>query len=175
MKTIVLYKSKYGSTKDYATWIAEELGADLKENRCIKAESLLSYDTIILGGGLYAEMIQGATLLSKNFEMLKDKKLIVFTTGVTPLDCREYYDKMVIEKNFKSEQAEKIKVFNFLGKMVMDELTVPHRTAIKALKKLMSGKENPTKMEKLLVDLCDIDADLTDKSAIAPLIEYAKA
>ena len=108
-------------------------------------------------------------------EMLKDKKLIVFTTGVTPLDCREYYDKMVIEKNFKGEQAEKIKVFNFLGKMVMDELTVPHRTAIKALKKLMSGKENPTQMEKLLVDLCDIDADLTDKSAIAPLIEYAKA
>ena len=60
------------------------------------------------------KMIQGATLLSKNFEMLKDKKLIVFTTGVTPLDCREYYDKMVIEKNFKGEQAEKIKVFNFL-------------------------------------------------------------
>ena len=28
MNTIVIYKSKYGSTKDYAKWIAKELGCD---------------------------------------------------------------------------------------------------------------------------------------------------
>ena len=41
-------------------------------------------------------------------------------------------------------------------------------------KKLMSGKENPTDMEKLLVELCDADGDFTDRAAITELVEYAK-
>ncbi|WP_366936885.1 flavodoxin domain-containing protein [uncultured Clostridium sp.] len=30
--TVVVYKSKYGSTKKYAEWIAEELSSDIIEN-----------------------------------------------------------------------------------------------------------------------------------------------
>ncbi len=174
MKTIVIYKSKYGSTKQYAEWIAEELGCDIREAKTVKADDLKEYDTIIYGGGLYAEVIAGVTLITKNLDKLADKKLIVFTTGITPLDCREYYDKLVFDKNFKGEAREKVKVFNYLGKMILAELSLPHRTAIKALKKLMSGKENPTEMEKLLVTLCDADGDFTDRNAIAELVEYAK-
>jgi len=39
MNTIVIYRSKYGSTKQYAEWIAEELGCearDAKGNSCLK-------------------------------------------------------------------------------------------------------------------------------------------
>ena len=174
MKTIVIYKSKYGSTKQYAEWIAEALSADLFEAKNVKAADLEKYDTIIYGGGLYAEVIAGVTLITKNYDKLSDKKLIVFTTGITPLDLREYYDKLVFDKNFKGEIREKVRVFNYLGKMILSELTLPHRTALKALKKLMSGKENPTEMEKLLVALCDADGDFSDKNAIAELLEYAK-
>ncbi len=174
MKTVVIYKSKYGSTKQYAEWIAEELSADLFDAKSINAEKLMEYDTVIYGGGLYAEVIAGVTLITKNMDILAGKKLIVYTTGITPLDCRDYYDRLVLDKNFKGDTREKVKVFNFLGKMILEELTLPHRTAIKALKKLMSGKENPTEMEKLLVKLCDADGDFTDRGAIAELIEYAK-
>ncbi len=174
MKAIVIYKSKYGSTKQYAEWIAEELSADLFDAKSVNAEKLAEYDTIIYGGGLYAEVIAGVTLITKNIDKLDGKKIIVFTTGITPIEYREYYDKLVLDKNFKGDTREKVKVFNFLGKMILDELTLPHRTAIKALKKLMSGKENPTEMEKLLVTLCDADGDFTDRDAIAELIEYAK-
>ena len=38
----------------------------------------------------------------------------------------------------------------------------------------MKGKENPSEMEKMLIDLCDVDADLTDKEAIGELVEYAR-
>ncbi len=172
MNTIVLYKSKYGSTKQYAEWIAESLGCKALDAKGVKPESLLAYDTIIYGGGLYAEMIAGLTLLTKNMDILKDKKIAVFSTGITPTDCRDYYDRLVVEKNFKNGVPENVKIFNFLGKMILSELSLPHRTAIKALKKLMSGKESPSEMEKLLVELCDADGDFTDKTAIFPLIEY---
>ena len=174
MNAIVVYKSKYGSTKTYAEWIAEELSCGAVDAKEIKADELMKYDTIIYGGGLYAENIAGVTLITKNLDKLKGKKLIVYTTGITPLDCRDYYDKMVWEKNFKEVGEGGIKVFNYLGKMAMSELTLPHRTALKTLKKIMGGKENPTEMEKLLIELCDVDGDFTDRAAIKGLVEYAK-
>lgn len=174
MNAIVLYKSKYGSTKAYAQWIAEELGCEVKEAKGVKVSDLLSYDTIIYGGGLYAENIAGASLITKNIEKLKDKKLIVYTTGITPLDVREYYDGEVLDRNFKPEIRQYIKVYNFMGKMILSELSAPHRAALKMLKKIMSGKENPTDIEKMLIELCDADGDFTDKDAIKDLVDYAK-
>lgn len=174
MNAIVIYKSKYGSTKAYAQWIAEELNCEAVDAKTLKADDLSQYDTIIYGGGLYAEVINGVTLITKNLDKLTGKKIAVYTTGITPLDCRDYYDKLVIEKNFKPEMLQQIKIFNFLGKMIIDELSIVHKTAIKTLKKIMSGKENPTEMEKLLVELCDSDGDFTDKNAISELIAYVK-
>ena len=175
MNTIVIYKSKYGSTKTYAEWIAEELGCKAVDAKSIKAEDLTNYDAIVYGGGLYAEVINGVALITKNPEMLKDKKIAVFTTGLTPADCRDYYDKIVVEKNFKTGVPHNIKIFNFPGKMIVSELSLVHRTAIKTLKKIMQGKENPTQMEKLLIDLCDADGDFSDRSLTKELIEYINA
>ncbi len=174
MNAIVIYKSKYGSTAAYAQWIAEELGCQAVDAKAVKADDLADYDTIIYGGGLYAEVINGVTLITKNIDKLKCKKIAVYTTGITPMEYREYYDKLVLEKNFKAGVPQNIKIFNFMGKMILNELSIVHRTAIKSLKKLMQGKEKPTEMEKLLVELCDKDGDFTDKDAIAPLISYCK-
>ena len=174
MNSIVIYKTKYGSTKTYAEWIAKELSCDIAEAKTVSATDLLKYDTIIYGGGLYAEVINGVTLITKNLEELKNKKIAIYTTGITPLDCRDYYDKYVVEKNFKNGVPENIKLFNFMGKMVLDELTPVHRGALKTLKKIMSSKKEPTEMEKLLVDLCDADGDFTNIEEIKPLIKYIK-
>lgn len=174
MSTIVIYKTKYGSTKTYADWIAKEIVCKTADAKKIKINDLQNYDTIIYGGGLYAEVIAGVSLITKNIDKLSGKKLIVYTTGITPMDCREYYDEMVWKKNFKPEMKDKIKIFNFPGKMIMSELSSVHRAALKTLKKIMSSKKNPSEMEKLLIELCDADGDFSDKSLIGELVEYAK-
>lgn len=174
MNTIVIYKSKYGSTRTYAEWIAGELDCQAVDAKNVKIGDLLQYDTIIYGGGLYAEVINGVTLITKNMDKLRDKKIVIYTTGITPMEYREYYDKLVVEKNFRTGVPDNVKIFNFVGKMILDELSIVHRTAIKSLKKLMQGKENPTEMEKLLVELCDADGDFTDKNAIKELVDYCR-
>lgn len=174
MNTIVIYKTKYGSTKTYAEWISEKLGCEIADAKTLKIEDLLKYDTIIYGGGLYAEVINGISLITKNLDKLEGKKIVVYSTGITPLDCRDYYDKYVIEKNFTPEMLNKIKVYNFLGKMKSEELSMVHKAALKTLKQIMSSKKNPTEMEKLLVELCDADGDFSDKESIKDLIEYVK-
>ncbi len=174
MNAIVVYKTKYGSTKTYAEWIAEELSCEAVDAKNINAQKLSEYDTIIYGGGLYAEVINGVSLITKNLDKLKDKKIAVYTTGITPLDCRAYYDTYVIEKNFKGGVPENVRLFNFLGKMKMDELSLVHRTALKSLKKIMQGKKNPSEMEKMLIELCDADGDFSNREDIAELVNYIK-
>ena len=172
MNTIVVYKTKYGSTKTYAEWIGEELNCKVADAKKIKIDELEKYDTIIYGGGLYAEIINGVILITKNMDRLKSKKIAVYTTGITPLDCRDYYDKIVIEKNFKNGLPADLKIFNFTGKMIIDELSTVHRAALKTLKKIMSSKKDPTEMEKLLIELCDADGDFSDRSQITELVKY---
>ena len=46
--TIVIYKTKYGSTGSYAQWIAEDLGCKTVNTKDIKADGILQYDTIQL-------------------------------------------------------------------------------------------------------------------------------
>ena len=41
MKTIVVYRSKYGSTKKYAEWISAELGCEMLEFKEAKIENLI--------------------------------------------------------------------------------------------------------------------------------------
>ncbi len=174
MNTVVIYKSKYGATRNYAEWISEELNCDIFDSKDVKIQELLGYDNIIYGGGLYAEVINGVSLITKNLSLLKDKKIVVFSVGITPLDYRDYYDGLVVEKNFKSGLPKNVKMFSFIGKMLDSELSLPHRAAIKTLKKIMKAKENPTEMEKLLIKLCDFNGDGCDKSKIIDLVDYIK-
>ena len=62
-----------------------------------------------------------------------------------------------------------------IAESIAKDYAPKEHSKIKALKKLMGGKENPSEMEKLLVELCDKDGDFTDKSAIKDLIEYVGA
>ena len=74
MKGIVIYKSKYGSTKKYAEWISERTGFDCVESGKINAKQLADYDTVIFGGGIYASGIAGISFLKKNIVALNGKK-----------------------------------------------------------------------------------------------------
>lgn len=174
MKKVVLYKTKYGSAKQYAEWIAEDLNCVAMDVKDVKVNDLKEYDTIILGGGLYANSIAGASLIVKNYDKLKNKNLVFFTVGITPIDCRDYYDRLVMEKSFSEEMRGNVKVFNFLGKMLTDELTLAHRSALKMLKGIMQNKENPTEMEKMLVDLCDYNKSEMSRDQIDELVKYVK-
>lgn len=57
--TVVIYRSKYGSAKRYAEWIAQEVKADLFDGSKVSPADLEKYDTIVFGGSLYAVGILG--------------------------------------------------------------------------------------------------------------------
>lgn len=167
-KIAVIYKSIYGSTKQYAEWIAEELGAVLIERRSAHASDLLKYDCIIYGGGLYASGVIGSDLVSKN----PCNRLVVFTVGLSNPDKTDYSN--IMNRAFPNEEYQPNKVFHFRGAIDYGKLGFMHRNLMKMLKKSVERKTEVERDDenRVFLETYGKAVDFTDNKTIKPLIDY---
>ena len=169
----VLYQSKYGATQKYAQWLAEELGCDVCETPRAKAEQLADYDTIILGGGLYATGIAGISFLKKNIKCLAGKRIAVFAVGASPHD--EDAINEIKARNLKDELAG-IPLYYCRGAWNQEKMSLKDRTLCGMLKKSVA-KKDPATYEpwmKALMEAYGTNNDWTDRKNLEPLIEFAR-
>jgi len=169
-KIAVIYKSKYGTTKRYAQWIAEALNAPLFESASIKQSQLNDYDVVIYGGGLYASGIDGVKLVKDGFS----KSLVIFTVGLADPQTTDYTP--ILQENFSPEQLSKIKVFHFRGGVDYNKLSIVHK-GMMALVKKAADKVPPDKRTSEDIGIIETygkKVDFTDKTAIEPLVEYVR-
>nr|WP_312215200.1 flavodoxin domain-containing protein [Clostridioides sp.] len=170
LKTVVLYKSKYGATKKYANWLSEELSCDLIETDNARIDKLVDYDCIIIGGGLYAAGIAGLSFIKKNYGKLQDKKIIVFAVGASP------YDKKSMDAVFSRNFKDNIKNAHFYycrGSWDEEKMSFKDRTLCRFLIKSLSKKDSATyePWEEALVKSHGQKCDWTDKEFLKPIIE----
>jgi menaquinone-dependent protoporphyrinogen IX oxidase len=166
---IILYKSSYGSTKKYALWLQEKTGFALMETRKAGLSDVLPYDTVILGGGLYAGFIAGLGFLKKHYSKLQGKKVLVFAVGATPYD--EAYIATCKDAQMKDELAA-LPLFFCRGAWD-DSKTKPfHRFLINMGKKMMQKQKDPAmaSMTEGLMGSAGQAADWTDESYLAPIL-----
>jgi len=171
MSGIILYQSKYGASRKYAQWLAEETGFSCAEVKKTDPRSLSAFDTIILGGGIYASGIAGLGFLRKNIGSIKEKKLAVYCCGASPYDEKAL--KEIIERNMKNELSG-IPCFYCRGAWDMSAMSFADRTLCGMLRKAVS-KKNPEDYElweKALMEAGDDSCDWTDKKYLAPILEY---
>lgn len=177
-KSAVVFQSKYGATKKYAEWIAAELSCPLFEKKSIKVADLSAFDTIIYGGGLYAGGVAGVSLLTKNFESLKSKNLVLFTCGLG--DPANAQNAENISKNldriFTPEMRGKIRAFSFRGAMDYKKLSPLHRAMMAMVHRMTAKKDAASRSDEdnRMLETYGKSVDFTDKSAILPLIEYVR-
>lgn len=113
MKTLILYSSKYGATREIAQRIANETdGAvicDLKQNNI---PSLNLFECVIIGSPLYAGMIQKKVkaFISQNAQALQEKNLGLFLSGMDESKEKTYFDT-----NFPREILQAATAKSFLG------------------------------------------------------------
>lgn len=170
---VVIYQSKYGATKKYAEWIAEELSCDLVETKKAAIGQIEKYDVIILGGGIYAAGIAGISFLKKHYNRLKDKKIIVFAVGASP--CDEKAMTALKERNLKNELAH-IPLFYCRGAWNEDIMSWKDRTLCNMLKKAVAKKDPAAyePWETALMQAIGSNFDWTDKKHIKQIIEYVR-
>lgn len=173
MKTIVVYRSKSGFVKKYADWIAEELSADIYEASKASIDMLTGYDTIIYGGGLYAVGINGVKLITKNMDKLKDKNLIVFTSGASP-----YREEIVVEvknKNFTLDEQKYINFFYMRGGFDYNTLTPIDKVLMVLLKLKLKMKKNMSPDDRGMLAAYSQPVDFTKKRNISKLVNLVRS
>lgn len=171
--TVVVYESRYGSTERYAKWIGEELDCKVVKISDIKFDDLLNYDTIIYGGWLHAGFIKGFKNISKEIDKIKDKRLIVFSVGLsTPR--KEVYEE--VEKNNLNGFGD-VKHFYLRGAFNYKNLTMIDKLLMNMMKlKLKSIKEEDMDEDaKGMLEAYTSPIDFTDKENIKDLLEYVNA
>ena len=168
---IILYQSKYGSTKKYAEWLVEETGYDCVEAKNAKVADLKNYDVIIFGGGVYASGIAGLQFLKKNIGQLADKKIAVFAVGASPYD--EKAIMQIRDMHFK-DALHNIPLFYCRGAWDEEKMKFADRTLCKMLQKAVA-KQNSDEYDpwqKALLCAVGKKCDWTDKNYLETLIKY---
>lgn len=171
MNTIVIYSSKTGYTKRYVDWICDDTGAICKEIGNVKSQELNSYDTIIFGGGLYAAGINGLKKFKKLINDIEGKRVIIFTTGVSP--GRDEDIKHILEKNLTEDELENIEFYYLRGGFNKKALNFTDRCLMGLLKKKILSKapEDRTIDDLGMLAIYDKVTDYTNKDLLKPLLD----
>lgn len=175
MKSIVIYKSKYGSSGQYAAWLAEALHCSAEDINNVKVNELLIYDVIVYVGGLYAGSVNGYKKFSENLSSLLGKKLILCMVGNTnPAETEKY--NQVFMKNVPEEYRNAVKPFALRGDQLFSKMSVMHRLMMK-LPKSMAEKipvEQRTEDDKQFIENYGKDVYFVNQESINEIVEYIK-
>lgn len=170
---IILYQSKYGATKKYAEWLKEETGFDCIETKKADIKKAKEYDTIILGGGVYASGIAGFSFLKKNIQHLQEKQIIVFCVGASPYDEKAINE---IRKRHFTDTLSNIPLFYCRGAWNEESMSFADRTLCKLLQKAVA-KQDPATYEPwqtALMSAIGQNCDWTDPKYLEPLLKYVE-
>lgn len=178
-KTAVIYKSNYGSTKQYALHIAQELDADVYDFDRIKEFDFEKYDTLVFGGGLYAGKLNGLKHIAKSADKLNGKNLVVYSVGLG--DPSVATNAQVILKSIKKalpkELMSRTHIYSFRGSLDWNNLKFMHKMMMNMLNKMLSKKkeEELTADDREMLKNFGKAVDYTNMGAATPLVEYVKS
>ena len=162
IKILIVYQSKYGSTKQYAEWIQKESNGDLVNIENGDNLDLAGYDIIIIGGSVRVGNIVIVPFIEDHWSIMKGKKVILFTTSATP--PRHPKIQSIYEKSLPEEIRKEIKFFPLHGRISKANLTLWDQFLI-AIGKIMEQDETLKKdMGK--------DFDGVRRENLSPLLEY---
>lgn len=114
MSTLLVYGSKYGSTKKCAELLREKLNGNVEvvDIKMSQSLDLNSYEKIVIGTSVYMGKIQKeiSEFCKNNIEVFKTKKIAVFLCCMNEGD----FEKQ-INDNFPKELLDKAIVKGYLG------------------------------------------------------------
>lgn len=173
MKGIVVYKSKTGFTKRYATWIANQLEWEMVSIEDFYNKSVEVYDCIIFGSRVHAGKVDGLKKVKALIRGNAKRKLIVFATGGTPIAVTDRINQ-IWEASFTSEELEQIPHFYMQSGLNYDEMGTTDRVIMKALARFLGKKEHKNQEDVGCEQAIGSSYDISDELYSEPLIAYVK-
>ncbi|MGL9730346.1 flavodoxin domain-containing protein [Enterococcus sp. DIV0756] len=135
MRTLILYATKYGSTKKCAELLKTYLHGDVTVES-IKSSRInpTSYDAIIIGGPVYMGKMNGSvtSFCKRNKRLLMSKRIALFACCYTPKEDTEYLKRL-----FPADlMAHSVCTTTVGGVMDYAKMNVAFRKLFESLKKI---------------------------------------
>lgn len=165
MKGVVVYKGKYGATRQYSQWVGEELDFPVFMTSEVNKKDMTDADLIIVGTSVYIGKLQVMKWLKENSAILVNKKLFLFLVAGTPPDQKQKLD-VYIQACVPEEIRGRCEIFYLPGRLVIKKLSWLDRFMLKMGARLA---KDPNERNTMLTDY-----DLVQKEKIEPLIKKIK-
>ena len=162
MNGAIFFSSKYGSTAQYANWIAEETGLpifDLKDSTADPSD----YDFLVLGSPIFYYKVYNRKWLKKNLNNIKNKPVIFFTVSGAPSGGK--LDRWIADC-LPAEFISQINHIALRGRQKPEELTWWDRSMLKI--GAMISKDPEVRKQEL------DGFEFMDKSSIDPILKLIR-
>ena len=178
-RSIVIYTSKRGSTRQYAEWIAEDLGcrAVPLDDALKEGVDLHDYDCVIYGGWIRGSGIVDFDKFAKLLDGDIMKRLIVYGTGLADETAENYaqvWGYSIGKIDPKNENGAIMYILG--GRYDPEEVTGMDRFLMKIMRRvLLSGSTPDAKMQADRIrERIDNGVDMVSRDNIASLVKDAR-
>lgn len=130
MKGIIVYKGKYGATRQYAQWVSEELKLPAFTPDNLDMEQMLKSDFVVIGSSVYMGKMLVSDWLKKNIKTLQNKIIFLFVVCGTPSSEKEKQQHIVAD-NVPALLLNTSNTFFLPGRLIRKELSWSDRLLVK--------------------------------------------
>ena len=164
MKSVIIYKGKYGATRQYAEWLGEALHLPLKTPEELQEADIKMHDFIIMGSSVYIGKLLIRNWVKKHEAVLKSKKLILF---VVCGNGNPKEQEKIIKQNIPHGLLDPSHIFFLPGRLIQSKLSWKDRFMLKVgammvkapeAKKFMLQDRDNVKKENInaIVSACSV-------------------
>lgn len=165
MSSLVIYSSKYGTTRDYADELAKRMDWEALPYQQVSGKMLKEADAIVLASNIRMSKMKIAGWVKSKADILKKKCVLVIAVGGTEPEDKKYYLETV-EKNLPMLNLKKEQIFGCGGRQILAEMKGFDSFLFKMLDKMV---KDPKEKEDILKDKDHVDMALLDL-----VVEYLK-
>lgn len=173
-KQLIIYGSRYGSTKRYAERLAEMTGTEAVEYKAVK--DLDDYDRIVYLGSLYAGGVMG--LKQTVGKMSPQQELIVSTVGLAdPTDASNVaHIRQSIKGQIPAHFYDESRLFHLRGAIDYTKLNLKYRLMMSLLAKKVAklSEEQQNAETRAMLETYGKQVDFVDFSSLQPIVDKIK-
>lgn len=129
MNGIVIYKSRYGSTKQYAQWISEATGFIIMDHENVSKSDFETNDTFVICSYINEGQFSLRSMVINNWDILKNKNVYILSASAASPDNKKYA-AIYLERSFQPDIREKIKYYPVQGKYIIEKLSSHDRSLL---------------------------------------------
>jgi menaquinone-dependent protoporphyrinogen IX oxidase len=122
MQGIVIFKGKYGATKQYAEWLGQEFGIPVLFYDNAANKEVFKSDFLIIGSSVYIGKLEIRHWIKQNLDHLRNKKIYFFLVSGTPPSETEKLETY-LRSGIPEEIRQRMQVFFLPGRLDIKKLS----------------------------------------------------